>query len=133
MSAKLDAGPILVQDAVPIDETVHLDQVVQHKSTAAAKTIPRLLERLAAGDPGRPQERAGSFYSAHDWMAMVNLSRPENATRKEILRRIRAFGLVNLAIGDKLGFRTADNQSLAPDRFRGLPSHFYRFGPDSTD
>jgi len=148
MSGKLDAGPILIQNAVPIDETVHLDQVVQRKSSAAAKTIPRLLERLSTGDPGQPQERPGSFYSGHDWMAMVNLSRPENATRKEILRRIRAFGLVNLTIGgeiypatrirsarpgDKLAFRTADNQSLTPDRFQGLPSLLYRSGPDSTD
>lgn len=139
MSARLDEGPILLQVAVPIDERSTLAEVSERKSQLAVDALPRVLERVAAEDPGRPQRGEGSYFSFHDWMAMIHLAEPANATRGEILRRIRAFGVVHLTIdgevhaatrlraarpGDRLAFRTGDDHLLAPDRFSGLPRAF---------
>jgi methionyl-tRNA formyltransferase len=141
MTGRIDGGPLLHQDSVPIDEQSTLDEVVDRKSLLAAAAMPRVLERVDAGDPGRPQVGKGSYFSVPDWTAMTHLAHPGNATRAEILRRIRAFGVVHLEIdgachpvtrlrparrGDSLAFRTADGHRLAPDRFLGLPALFYR-------
>ncbi len=141
MTGRFDAGPILLQDAVSIDERSPLHAVSRSKSVRAAATLPRLLELVARGERGRPQTGKGSYFSAHDWMAMTHLARPANATRGEILRRIRAFGVVHLTVGGerypvtrlrpsrsgrRLAFRTADDCLLEPDRFWGLPAAFYR-------
>ncbi len=141
MSGKIDRGPILVQGSVTIDEHATLHEVSRRKSVRAAAALPRVLELLADGTPGRPQCGEGSCFSTQDWMALTRLSRPANATREEILRRIRAFGVVHLTIGgevypatrlrlarpdDRLAFRTADGCLLRPDRFLRLPEVFYR-------
>jgi methionyl-tRNA formyltransferase len=141
MSREIDCGPILFQDAVPIGKRTTLEMVSCAKSIRAARAVPRALDLIAAGDPGRPQEGEGSYFSAHDWMALVNLSEPVNATAEQIRRRIRAFGVVHLNIaeeswpvtrirsartGEWLVFRTADDKLLRPDRFLGLPGIVYR-------
>jgi len=141
MTDRFDAGPILFQDAVSIDGDSHLRAVSHDKSRLAVAALPRLLELLAGGDPGRPQCGKGSYFSAHDWMALTHLAHPANATRGQILLRIRAFGVVHLTIeghsypvtrlrssrpGERLAFRTADDKRLRPDRFWGLPALFHR-------
>jgi len=141
MSGKIDRGPVLLQETVQIDERSTLDEVSRAKSLRAAAALPRALELMAAGDPGRPQSGEGRYFSGHDWMALTHLSQPANATAKQILRRIRAFGVVHLTIdgetypvtrlrparpGERRAFRTADTALLRPDRFRGLPRLYYR-------
>lgn len=136
MSGEIDAGPVLVREAIPLATDARLGEVVERKSARAAAALPGLLRRMADHDPGRPQAGDGQTFTAHDLVAMTRLTNPENATRDEILRRIRAFGEVCLAIeghelpvtrlrasrpGRRLTFRTADGQWLAPDRLAGLP------------
>ena len=141
MTDRLDEGPILLQEALPIEAGDNVEPLTRRKSARAAAVLPRVLELVAAGDPGRPQGDQGSYYSAHDCMALTHLAEPANATRREIQHRIRAFGIVHLTLaggvhpvtrlrparaGERLAFRTLDDHLLAPDRFWGLPALFYR-------
>lgn len=136
MTGKIDAGPVLHQEAVPIDERSTLDEVSREKSYRAAAALPRVVARIEAGERGTPQRGEGRYYSAHDAAAMTRLSDPSNEVAERIRRRIRAFGAVELTIGDQAypvtrlrrarpgerrAFRTADGRWLKPDRFRGLP------------
>lgn len=141
MSAEIDRGPILFEDWVPAGARATVREVSRAKAARAANAVPRVLDLLAAGDPGRPQDGEGSYFSAHDWAALTHLSEPANATSEQIRRRIRAFGAVRLDIagqswpvtrlrparpGERLAFRTEDGQLLRPDRFLGLPAVVYR-------
>jgi UDP-4-amino-4-deoxy-L-arabinose formyltransferase/UDP-glucuronic acid dehydrogenase (UDP-4-keto-hexauronic acid decarboxylating) len=141
MSPEIDRGPILFEDSVHVGERATLGAVSRAKALLAARAVPRVLDLVAAGDPGRPQSGDGSYSSAHDWMALTHLSDPSNVTAGQIQRRIRAFGAVRVDIegetwpvtrlraarpGERLAFRTEDGQLLRPDRFLDLPKIIYR-------
>ena len=147
MNERIDAGPILLQDSIAIDERSCLAEVSRRKRFRAVAALPRVLDRIAEGDPGRPQTGKGFYYSGDDWRAMTRLTQPGNATRAEILRRVRAFGVVHLTVDGAVypvsrlrdaaapgprTFRTADECLLKPDRFDGLPAIFYRPHLDAT-
>lgn len=141
MNAGIDEGPVLFEDGVPLDATSTLDRVNRLKSRIAADALHPVLVRVAGGDPGRPQADGGRYFSVHDWHAWTHLSRPENVTRAQILRRLRAFGVLHLTVdgeswpvsrlrdaqrGARRAFRTEDGHWLRPDRFHGLPFSTYR-------
>ena len=56
MDAELDTGPILAQTTVPIeDDDTTIEQIGPKLTQASFGLLPRVFERLAAGDPGDPQ------------------------------------------------------------------------------
>jgi methionyl-tRNA formyltransferase len=76
MNAELDAGPILAQRTVPVDDDdCTIDAVWPKLENAAVDTLPQVLSRIAAHDPGDPQTTeeatwAGPFgedYATVDW------------------------------------------------------------------
>jgi methionyl-tRNA formyltransferase len=76
MDADYDTGPILAETTVPIEDgDTTIEQIGQKMLPAALDLLPRVLERLEAGDPGDPQTEdgagwAGAFdqdYASVDW------------------------------------------------------------------
>jgi methionyl-tRNA formyltransferase len=143
MNEAIDAGPILIQGSIRLDERLSLDEVHRRKIAVAVENIPRMLERVLTNDPGCPQDGPGSYHSAHDVRTIRSVDHPEHETAHELNRRVRAFGTVFLTIGGarypvtrlrnasshrRLSFRTADGQILAPDRFRYMPRPVYELG-----
>jgi methionyl-tRNA formyltransferase len=141
MTGRIDGGPVLFEGVVALDDRSTLDQVRRAKSRRAAAALPRVLERIAAGDPGRRQDPGGSRYSMQDALALSRLTEPGNATKEEIERRIRAFGVVHVTLAGqiwpvtrlrparpraRLAFETADRRRVEPDRFAGLPRWLWR-------
>ena len=140
MTEQIDAGPILVEGAVPVaGETVLA--VAARKLDLAVQAIPRVLEMIAAEAPGRRPESLGTLIQVRDWQALLHVSRPEDSTAAQLRQRIRAFGVVHIKIrgteypvtrlqsagsSDVLAFRTADGLTLAPSRLDGLPRLLYR-------
>lgn len=144
MTEGIDAGPILVQGAVDIDERSVLAEVERRKAEAAVAALPRALDLIAAVDPGCAQVGAGSYTSERDYRALTRVARPDLLTAEELRRRIRAFGALRLTI-DGVEWRvtrlrpgqphrprtvqTANGAFLTADRVRGLPPWFARLRP----
>jgi len=94
MDAEFDTGNILAQAPVPMEPDDSDIRVVGPRLIrAAVELLPRVFERIAAGDPGDPQNATGDEPYA-SWFeedyAAIDLSR----TRAEIDRQVRAWSLV---------------------------------------
>jgi methionyl-tRNA formyltransferase len=92
MDEDLDTGPILAQTSVPIlDEETTIWEVGPRLGLAAFGLLPRVFERIAAGDPGDPQPEEGSSWAPHfgEDYATVDLSR----TAREVHNQVRAWAL----------------------------------------
>src|SRR5262245_6226980 len=92
MDAELDTGPILAQTSVPIldeDETVW--DIGPRVLEATVGLLPRVFERLAAGDPGEPQASEGASWAGYfeEDYATVDWSQ----TAREIHNQVRAWHL----------------------------------------
>jgi methionyl-tRNA formyltransferase len=92
MDAELDTGPILAQTTVPVlDEETTIEEIGPRLGAAALSLLPRVLERVAAGDPGEPQSEEGASWAGHfgEDYADVDLSR----TAREVHNQVRAWRL----------------------------------------
>jgi methionyl-tRNA formyltransferase len=94
MDAEFDTGNILAQAPVPMEPDDSDIRVVGPRLIAAAvELLPRVFERIAAGDAGDPQNATGEEpYAAwfEEDYAAIDLSR----SRVEIDRQVRAWSLV---------------------------------------
>jgi methionyl-tRNA formyltransferase len=92
MDAELDTGGILAQAAVPMqDDDFDYQAVGPRLAQAALQLLPRVLERVAAGDPGEPQAPDGATWAGHfdEAYATIDWSRPA----REIHDQARAWAL----------------------------------------
>ena len=90
MDAELDTGPILAQSKVPLEDTdCWIEEFGPKVVQNSLEMLPRVFERLEAGDPGDPQSTegvswAGLFeedYATVDW----------SQTAREIHNQVRAW------------------------------------------
>ena len=82
-----------------VDEHSTMGEVDRRKRRAAAvAALPRVFDLVVANDPGRTQDRIGSYYSGKDFVAMTRVSRPDLLSAAELLRRIRSFGRIDIEI-----------------------------------
>ena len=90
MDAELDTGAILAQTSVPDrDDEFGFEELGPRMLEAALQILPRVLERLAAGDPGDSQGADGASWAGHfdaDYV-QIDWSRPA----QEIHRQVRAW------------------------------------------
>lgn len=94
MEAEFDTGNILAQAPVPMEpDDSDIAVVGPRLVRAALEILPRALERVAAGDPGDPQNATGDEPYA-EWFgedyAEIDWTRPAI----EVHRQIRAWSLV---------------------------------------
>ena len=95
MDAELDTGPILAQSSIPIlDEETTIFETGPRLIQAKLELLPRVFERLAAGDPGEPQATEGASWAGYfeEDYATVDWSQ----TAREIHNQVRAW---NFAFG----------------------------------
>jgi hypothetical protein len=140
MTEGIDAGAILVQDTVAVDEGSTFADVDRRKWRAAVAAVPRMLDLVAARDAGRPQTGPDSYFSRRDYLAATHVHEPELLTTAELRLRIRAFGAVHVEIAGatwpvtrirtgrpgRLTFATADDPHCTADRVRGIPGRLAR-------
>ena len=141
MEPEIDAGPILLEGAVPVGPLDSGDEVHRRKAAAASALVPGLLDLLADRSPGTPQSGERRYRSAQHAAVITDIADPSALTGAEIQRRIRAFGGVALEIGgreeyvtavaaagsrsDPLAFETADGR-LRALAIAGLPARLVR-------
>ena len=93
MDAELDTGGILAQTSIPIeDDDVEIVQIGPKLGAAAFGLLPRVLERVAAGDAGDRQDESLATWAGHfeeDDYARVDWSWPA----RRIHDQVRAWNL----------------------------------------
>jgi methionyl-tRNA formyltransferase len=101
MDAEFDTGPILAQSSVPVEDTdTWIEDFGPRILENTLAMLPRVFERLEAGDPGDPQPQegvtwAGPFeadYAAVDW----------SRSAREIHNQVRAWRHM-FAVGEAVG------------------------------
>lgn len=115
MDEQLDTGPILAQGKVPMDdEDFEIEVVGPRMAEVAFRLLPRVLERVAAGDPGDPQSTEGVTWAGHFGEDYAEIDWSKSA--RDIHRQVRAWRFA-LAPGSVLGPRTTiDGQRVRVTR-----------------
>jgi methionyl-tRNA formyltransferase len=96
MDAELDTGPILAQTTVPIEDEDSTIEVIGPKLIQAALALlPRVFERLEAGDPGDPQSTEGVTWAGmfEEDYAAVDWAQPARAIHNQVRAWMLTFGL----------------------------------------
>lgn len=148
MARGVDDGPVLLTDAVAILPGATGHQVEIEKTRLAARRVGEAIDRLAAGDPGRPQEGEARTYTYAEYDRLRTVDDPTSLSFAELERRLRAFELLRLTLAGErweatslrrggrgpLAFTTADGVRAAPSRCAHVPLAAYRplrrFRPD---
>jgi methionyl-tRNA formyltransferase len=93
MDAELDTGGLLAQATIPIDDDdVEILQIGPKLGAAAFGLLPGVLERVAAGDPGDPQDETLATWAGHfedDDYARIDWTQPA----RRIHDQVRAWHL----------------------------------------
>lgn len=93
MDAELDTGGVLAQDTIPIeDDDCDILEIGPKLGAAAFRLLPRVLERVAAGDAGDEQDHSAATWAGHfeeDDYARVDWSWPA----RRIHDQVRAWQL----------------------------------------
>ena len=144
MNEAVDAGPVLLEDTVPVPPGAVTADVAQAKTTLAAKRMPEALGLILEGAAGRAQEGEPSTFTSADLKAIREVGDPSLQTWAELERRLRSFELIHLELAGKrwevtalrrvarnprraqLAFTTADGVRAEPTRFVHLPLSVYR-------
>jgi methionyl-tRNA formyltransferase len=96
MDAELDTGPILAQTTVPIEDGDSTIEVIGPKLIQAALALlPRVFERLEAGDPGDPQSTEGVTWAGmfEEDYAVVDWAQPARAIHNQVRAWMLTFGM----------------------------------------
>jgi methionyl-tRNA formyltransferase len=96
MDAEYDTGPILAQTSVPIEDEDSTIEIIGPKLIQAALALlPRVFERLEAGDPGDPQSTEGVTWAGmfEEDYASVDWAQPARAIHNQVRAWHLTFGL----------------------------------------
>ena len=144
MTPAIDAGPVLVAGEVPTADRASTADLDLAKASAASGHLRDVLRMMVERAPGVPQTGPAGYRSEADAQAIMRIDRPGDLSSDELHRRLRAFGLLRIAIDGEwlpvtrldavaagrvadapLSFRTADGVVMAT-RLRYLPPVIYR-------
>jgi methionyl-tRNA formyltransferase len=96
MDAELDTGAILAQTSIPIeDDDSTIEQFGPKLLQASLGLLPRVFERVAAGDPGDPQPAEGATWAGHfgEDYASVDWAQPAKKIHDQVRAWHLTFGL----------------------------------------
>jgi methionyl-tRNA formyltransferase len=102
ISEQLDVGNVLVEGAVPIAAGASVFDVEYAKTRLAASHLRAVADAIAANDPGAPQAQPAMYNKVSDIARLRRIDEPASVSAAEVLRRIRAFGPIEVRLGDEL-------------------------------
>lgn len=141
MTGKIDGGPILDRDSVPVGN--HPVVRLQYEKTKLAATRLRaVVGAIADGEVGMPQAGPSKYYALKD-LGKITRVDPGRLTWEELRHRLRSFGVLRMEFeGNRYPvtrirrlrpgarrrhtFVTADGVEAVATRFRRLPYRIYR-------
>jgi len=110
MDAELDTGNILAQERFALGDEHGWEELTPKLATTVGNILPRVLERVARGDPGDPQDEGeasyfGLFepeYAWIDWSQSVD----------QVARQVRAWRFLTSATGDRGALAVVDGETV---------------------
>jgi methionyl-tRNA formyltransferase len=102
MDEDFDTGGVLAQGSVPLGDDDWMPELQPKLAALSAQLLPRVFERLAAGDPGDPQDDALSSYAGffEDEYSPVDWSRPADELHRQVRAWSFMFGYGRGAVAD---------------------------------
>jgi methionyl-tRNA formyltransferase len=101
MDEGFDTGPVLAQSSVPIGDDDDFDTLLPHLVATVPEVLARAFARVAAGDPGEPQDESRAGYASlftDDWRE-IDWARPSRAVHNQVRSWIGARGTPRGAFG----------------------------------
>lgn len=95
---QLDLGNVLATGAVPIEPGDSAFNIELRKTQLAVKGLPAILDALVKELPGVPQTDPHKYNSTQQMRHLVRIEEPALVSSDELLRRIRAFGSVQVKL-----------------------------------
>jgi methionyl-tRNA formyltransferase len=127
MDAELDTGPILAQTSIPVlDEETTVFETGPRLLEATLGLLPRVFERLAAGDPGDPQATDGASWAGYleEDYATIDWSQPSRAIHNQVRAWTFAFQEEpSGAVAELDGTRVKVKRTSLTDPGDGSPAH----------
>jgi methionyl-tRNA formyltransferase len=127
MDAELDTGPILAQTSIPVlDEETTIFETGPRMIEATLSLLPRVFERLAAGDSGDPQATEGASWAGflEEGYATIDWSRPSSEIHNQVRAWTYAFQDEPAgALAELDGERVKVKRTSLTDPGDGSPAH----------
>lgn len=121
MEEGIDTGPVLLAGELAIDREASAMEMEHRKSLAAARDLPRALKMFLASEVGTVQASGGRYYSQAARAQFCRISDPGEHSLSELVRRLRAFEVLEIAVGNVwmpvTGLKPADSQSGSRDAY----------------
>jgi len=146
MTEKVDAGPILIQESLPVPAGRRVAQLEWDKTVRVAARMDEVVGALLSDDPGRAQVGASTYFRRSARERLLTVQDPSTLSWDELQRRLRAFEMLTITIGGHpydvtelrridgerpvrpgLAFGTSDGVQVEPTRFRHMPFSLYRW------
>jgi len=98
LAPDFDTGPILAQARIPIDDEDDIDSLVSKFGPVLPGLLGQVLERVARGDPGEPQDEAEATYAGlfDDEWRVIDWSQPARTIHNQVRSWI---GLRDIPLG----------------------------------
>jgi methionyl-tRNA formyltransferase len=102
MDEDFDTGGVLAQGSVPLGDDDWMPDLQPKLAALSAELLPRAFERIAAGDPGDPQDEAQASYAGffEDEYSPVDWSRPADELHRQVRAWSFMFGYGRGAVAD---------------------------------
>jgi len=145
MTEELDAGNILIQNMLPVEQGVHIMDLEMDKAASAVNYLPDVLQMAMDKHPGRPQTGTTGYHSRKDSMSLTTIPDPSSLSKAEIIKRLNAFEKLNIHLSgrwyevtgireihgnfsqnSRFVFSTADGVTMKAVHFLYLPFALYR-------
>ena len=117
----LDLGNVLIEGAISIEPNASVFDIERAKTRLAALRLPAVLDAMLANDPGVPQREARKYNRVRDIASLKKIEEPTSLSAAELLRRVRAFGPVQVRIADEFVWISGLGAPIADNDRRGLP------------
>ncbi len=101
MNREMDQGPVLLSGAVPIFPGESKSALDYRKAELAATMMPSLVEKVMAGEQGKPQGEGAAYYSIARCRDIVEVNDPGKYSREELEHRLAAFGEIWITLDNR--------------------------------
>jgi methionyl-tRNA formyltransferase len=101
MDEGFDTGPVLARSHVPIGDDDDIDTLLPRMVATVPELLERTFARVAAGDPGEPQDESRAGYAAlftDDWRE-IDWAQPARAVHNQVRSWVGARGTPRGAFG----------------------------------
>ena len=141
MNERIDDGPILLKEGLPVNQDRNPSQIELKKALIARGKLPELSELLLRDASGVEQTEPGRYFSRKDFEAVTRIEDPSKISSDELEKRLHAFQVLNVTLKGReypvtglevvpdldtgLSFKTKEGVCFKVNRLRFMPNWLY--------